>query len=140
MNAVRVRLRFVRHFFQLLLKFNRKENKESPPNININALIEEILKSTHTCREALNSSLSTVNLGYGYGQTSLFQFEFIQLYSDDWYWHCRWRRDRNHGFRVASQPEAFAADFPALHTTAQSNGSHQHSLAVDGSSQVDVQN
>jgi len=67
MNAVRVRLRFVRHFFQLLLKFNRKENKESPPNININALIEEILKSTHTCREALNSSLSTVNLGYGYG-------------------------------------------------------------------------
>jgi len=67
MNAVHARLRFIRHFYQLLLKFNRKDHKESTPNVNINALIEEILKSTHTCREALSSSLSTIHLGTGYG-------------------------------------------------------------------------
>lgn len=73
MNAVHTRLRFMRHFYQLLLKFNRKDNKESTPNININALIEDILKSTHTCREALNSALSTIHLGTGYGKIMISQ-------------------------------------------------------------------
>ena len=73
MNAVHTRLRFMRHFYQLLLKFSRKESKEPPPNININSLIEEILKSTHTCREALNSSLSTLHLGTGYGEAIIYQ-------------------------------------------------------------------
>ncbi|XP_057379154.1 N-alpha-acetyltransferase 35, NatC auxiliary subunit-like [Daphnia carinata] len=64
-SAVHTRLRFFRHFYQLLLKFNRRES--SATTVNAHSLIEEILKSTHVCREALNSCLQTISLGSGYG-------------------------------------------------------------------------
>jgi hypothetical protein len=66
-NALHTRLRFFRHFYQLLLKFNRRETAAAASTVNVNMLIDEILKSTHVCKEALNSSLQTVSLGSGYG-------------------------------------------------------------------------
>ena len=65
MNAIYTRLRFLRHFYQMLLKFNRGRD---PPTSTISCVVEEVLKSCHVCREALNSSLQTTNLGVGYGK------------------------------------------------------------------------
>ena len=62
------RFRFLRHLYQLLLKYSRKEVLTG--TVNISLIVEEILKSIHVCREALNSSLQTIALGAGYG-TSL---------------------------------------------------------------------
>lgn len=69
-SAVHTRLRFFRHFYQLLLKFNRRES--SNVSVNAHSLIEDILKSTHVCREALNSCLQTISLGSGYGMDFFF--------------------------------------------------------------------
>ena len=63
MTAVHNRLRFLRHFYLLLLKFNWRE----PTNTTVTAVVDEILKATHVCSEILNSSLQTISLGVGYG-------------------------------------------------------------------------
>ena len=74
-------MRFFRHFYQLLLKFNRRETAAAASTVNVNMLIEDILKSTYVCREALNSSIQTIYLGSGHGKLKeeLFEIENVFL-------------------------------------------------------------
>ena len=77
LEALNTRLRFFRHIYQLLLKFNRRE--PTAASTNVSALIEEILKSIHICREALNSNLQTISLGLGFGSSFSFNFCLIKF-------------------------------------------------------------